>query len=483
MIRRAPVILLLLSLVSCKITSLTEPYKNAPESYTSSFIASTSDTHDLFSLQNEEELVLPVIGEDNSLGDLFDIALHNNPSTKSSWESAKAAAATYGENLSSYLPSIAFDAEFNANREGYIFNSVERGQMFMMNNQIQYGPILSLSYLLFDGGERKAKAGKYFWLLQQSNYLHNENIQTIMQSVADSYYTYLADQAQYEADVEDLENAQEAFKAATDKYKAGIFSITDMLQTKTNYLQKKVNLTNQKNIVENSYVSLITTLGLPSNIDTVDLMHFPKNLATSPFCGEIDELINIAKECRGEFLAAKSAVLSAREDVKMAESEILPKLNLTGTAGEYWYQRGYRDQGNYNIYLDLTFPVFSGFYYRNQVKNKKSTLAKAKATLYSTELSIIEEIKYAMNDFNAAQEKIHDTCEYLEAARIENDAMFKKYKNGIVSILDLLSAQAFLADAKSQYIAAQKDYYTSIIDLSFATGMLTTQKKELGYEK
>ncbi|MCH9620742.1 MAG: Outer membrane protein TolC [Chlamydiia bacterium] len=478
-------ILLLLSLSSCKTASLTDAYSNTSSSHTTTFSSDDKEIVNLYKLKVEEELVLPILGEDNSLGDLFDIALHNNPATKISWSDAKAAAATYGENLSTYLPAFGFDAEFNANREGFVFNSqgASGQEAFLMNTQIQYGPIISLSYLLFDGGTRKAKAGKYFWLLQQSNFLHNESIQSVMKTVADSYYTYISDQAQYKADIEDLENAEEAFKAATDKYKAGVYSITDMLQAKTNYLQKKVTLTNQKNTTDNSYVKLITTLSIPANSEEVELKEFPEKIAPCPFTGDLAQLINIAKESRGEFLAAKANVLSAQNDVKIAETEILPKLNLTANAGEYWYQDNYRDRGNYNILLDLSFPIFSGFYYRNLIKNKKAILEEAKSKLYSTELTIIEEIKFALNDLNASKEKIEDTKSYLEAAEIENDAMLKKYKLGIVSILDLLSAQAYLADAKSQYILAQKDYYTSIIDLSFATGMLSTQQAEIHYAK
>lgn len=480
--RKSAYIFILLPLISCKASALTDSYSKAPVTHTSLYVFEDKESEDLFKLKTHEELIFPILGEDNSLGDLFDIALCNNPATKISWADAKGAAATYGENLSTYLPSFSFDGQFNATRQGFVFDNHHGVSSFLMNNQIQYGPIVSLSYLLFDGGERKAKAGKYFWLLQQSNFLHNQSIQNVMRDVASSYYRYLAYKAQYQADIEDLENAEEAFKAAADKYKAGIFSITDMLQAKTNYLQKKVNLTLSKNTQDNSYVSLMTTLSLPSDAPPVELKSFPETIAAAPFSGELTELIHLAKSCRSEYLAAKASVLSAREDVKMAEAEILPKLNLTACAGEYWYQKGYKDSGNYDVMLDLSFPVFSGFYYRNLIKKKKAMLEEANSTLYQTELSIIEEIKTALNDFQTSKEMIEDTQSYLEAAQIENDAMLKKYKHGIVTILDLLSAQAFLADAKSQYISAQKDYYTSIINLSFATGMLSTQRPELSHE-
>ena len=181
-------IIALTILVSCENSALINPYAKAPVNHKSGYIPSNKEMMALSCLDVNEELLIPLSGIDNSLGDLFDIALNNSPSTRSSWLDAKAAAASYGESLSTYLPSLEFDGEFNANREGFIFNLPNTDSTFLMNNQIQYGPIISLSYLLFDGGERKAKAGKYFWLLQESNFLHNENVQSVMKTVANNYY-------------------------------------------------------------------------------------------------------------------------------------------------------------------------------------------------------------------------------------------------------------------------------------------------------
>jgi len=463
----------LLFLLSCDTKALVNPYSKASSNYTLGYNPSKKELSQLSSIQITEELLIPLSGIDQSLGDLFDVALNNSPLTKSTWSDAKAAAASYGDSLSPYFPSLGFDGQFNANREGFIFNSPDT-TYFVMNNEIQYGPIVSLSYLLFDGGGRKAKAGKYFWILQQSNFLHNQTVQSVMKDVSNSYYTYLSTLAQYEADLEDLKDAEATFKAASEKYNAGIYAVTDMLQAKTNYLQKKVNLTDQKNLKDNSYIALITTLGLPSTT-TLDLQLFPKEVLPCPFDSSIGELVDVAKKNRGEYLAAKSSLLSAQEDLKMAKSEVYPQLNLVAEGGEYWYQDGYQDAGNFNVMLDLTFPLFSGFHYVNQIKTKKSLVEEAKASLKSTELTIIEEVHLAMNNLLSSKEKIVDTKSYLEAAQVEAKAMFQKYTMGIVSILDLLSAQSFLADARAQYIEAQRAYYYGIVSVAFATGMLSAK--------
>ena len=477
MFNKVHALLLFCFLSSCKNSAFVNPYSHAPESRTSTWISSKGSAITLSSVEAPEEIILPTAGIDNALGDLFEIALHNNPSTQSSWAEARAAAASYGDSLSSYFPEAGFDGQFNSNREGYIFNNPNGGEGFFMNNQIQYGPIVTLSYLLYDSGERKNKAAKYFWALQKSNFLHNETIQSVMKKVAEDYYTYVKECAQYLADKEDLENAKETFKAATDKHKAGIIAVTDMLQAKTNYLQKKVNITNQKNLKDNSYISLITTLSIPQDAP-LQLKGFPKEILDSPFTEDAKTLLKIAKSCRGEYLAAKSSVIAAERDLEMVKAEVFPKLSFTANAGEYWYQDNYQDAGNYNVQLDLTIPIFAGWHYRNQIKNKKALLSDAKAEFYETELTMIEQIQTALNDFVSAKEKIADTKSYLEAAQIEYKAMFKRYKHGIVTILDLLSSQAFLADARAQYITAQKDYYVAIIDLSFATGVLGTKNPE-----
>ena len=61
---------------------------------------------------------------------------------------------------------------------------------------------------------------------------------------------------------------------------------------------------------------------------------------------------------------------------------------------------------------------------------------------------------------------------YLDSAEEDFQVNLKKYRVGTGTIVDLISAQTAVADARSQLAQAQNNWYTSIANLAYATGIL-----------
>lgn len=454
-------------LVSCSKNPLTNPYAYAPLSSNALWQPSKKEQNHIANVSPFAELEIPDSEACISLGDLFEVALYNSPKTRHSWEEARERAAGYASSLSSYFPSLSFQGNYSAMRQGSVFNGT-----YVVEDVQQWGPELQLSFLLWDFGERRYQTEQAFQMLQQSNWSHNEEIQSVMQSVASAYYTFLYAKALLSAYEADFLNAEETYNAAKEKNLSGIFDETDMLQAKTNFLKKKVAVTSQSTVVKNHFVDLLSVLGIPADAH-FHLGSFPEKEPIDPFSGDEKELIGLAYKMRPELLASKAEILAAEANVKKNRAELLPKIQFTGTGGEQWYDSGHEDQGNYHFQLDLTFPIFTGFYYLNQIKRAEADLEKTISLYRETELRVLKQIKQAHNDYTMAKQELCDAKSYLEAAQIEFKAMFERYKLGIVDILDLLSSQSFLSDARAQYAKAKKLYYMAIINTAFATGTLT----------
>jgi outer membrane protein len=462
-----PLLLLSFVCISCSRSIFIDPYSLAPKAYNQGWSSDKKESKKINEIEINDTLRIPKAGDTLSLGDLFDISLFNSPNTHETWETARSAAAQYVSSLSTYFPSLTFDAEVLTYKLGAIYNNA-----YFANTATAYGPEVQLSYLIWDSGERSANAEVYYQALQEANWSHSEEIQSVMKKVATDYYNYLSTKATLEAYKADLYNAEESYQAAKDKNVFGIFDETDVLQAKTNYLQKKVQVTGQIAATKNAFVYLLDTLGIPCDVD-FNLGLFPKDPPLDPFKMNANELVQIALKTRPELKAAKAELLSKEAAVSLAKTQLLPQINLTAEGGNQWYNGGYQDKGNYMVELSLTFPIFTGFYYRNQILAAEANLKKSVATVRAVELSTIREVRTSYNNFEMSKEQLVDTLSYLQAAEIEFTAMMDRYKLGIVDILDLLSSQAYLADARAQYVNSQKEFYTSIIDVAFATGMLT----------
>ncbi len=454
-------------MTSCSKSPFTNPWAFAPSASNKVWRPTSTQINKLKDVDPIETLQIPSEDDCISLGDLFDIALNNSPNTKHSWEEARESAANYSSEMSSYLPSLSFQGTYSAIRNGTVYDDTYFTQTIQ-----EYGPEVNLKYLVWDSGKRRHKVEQAFQLLQQSNWMHNEEIQSVMLNVASAYYEFLYSKSLLEAYESNLQDAQQTFNAAQEKNLSGIFDETDMLQAKTHFLKKKVAVTTQNATVKNAFIDLLSVLGIPDNT-SFHLGSFPDKEPFDPYSATEDQLIEIARSIRPDLLAAKAEILAAEASVKKQKAELYPTINFTGQGGEQWYSNGSNDGGNYTFTIDLTFPIFTGFYYLNQIKQAESDLEKLVATYRQTELQVVKMVKQSNNNFTMAKEEINDTLAYLKAAETEYAAMFDRYKLGIVDILDLLSSEAFLSDARAQYVNSQKTYYMAIIDIAFATGMLT----------
>ena len=458
---------LLVFMSGCYKNPFTDPFAYAPKASSKVWKPTSKESRKIRDIDPVASILVP--GEEDfiSLGDLFDIALNNSPNTAKSWEEARESAANYSSSLSAYLPAVSFDANYDAIKQGSVFNG-----RYVSSEVQHWGPKLKVSYLLWDSGERRFTTEHAFQLLQQSNWQHNEEVQKVMQNVALTYYDFLYAKALLETYEADLLNAEETYKAAQEKSLSGIFDATDEMQAKTNFLKKKVSVTTQIAQVKNTFVDVLSVIGIPASA-SFHLGSFPEKEPLNPVDMTEDELVSVAKQLRPDLLATKAEIMAAEAEVNKKKTDLLPKINFQGQGGEQWYNNGTNDKGNYLFQVDLTFPIFTGFYYINQIKRARAQLEKDVAIYREIELKMLKEVKQAFNDFVMSKQEIIDTQSYLDAAQVEFNAMFERYKMGIVDILDLLSSQAFLSDARALYVQSKKTYYMSIIDIAFATGMLT----------
>ncbi|MES2199081.1 MAG: TolC family protein [Chlamydiota bacterium] len=118
------------------------------------------------------------------LADLVDIALKNNPETEKVWAGTRRAQAILGIEKSNNYPSVDLNGTLSHGREVKFPNGPET----IFTN---YGAEISLSYLLFDFGERSASIQATREALKAVNWSADFSIQKIIYKVVSNYYGYL----------------------------------------------------------------------------------------------------------------------------------------------------------------------------------------------------------------------------------------------------------------------------------------------------
>lgn len=477
-----------------------DPFSMAPATPFASWTPAKGNT--LISSRFCEMLLPPSFGENAlNLAELIDIGLQNNPSTKQTWAMARAAAAQYGIVLSDFYPNVQFTSQYTRIRGSFgpptVFSStpaiednaataadgtpsLSAATVTTTSNSLYSttaGPDVELTYTLFDFGQRTSAAIAAREALYFADWSHNQEIQTVIQAIMDDYYTYLYQLKVLHSNEANLENACASLDAANQKFALGLAALGDVAQARTHYLQTKINLTTQKQNVENAFALLAVDLGLPAHIG-FKVQPMPEEVFAEPMLESVDQLVAIAQTQRQDLLAAQADLRSKDALILNARRAVYPVLATSLDIGKYWFQGQQQESYHWVAELSLSFPLFQGFFYKNSLKKAIARREQSAAQLLQTELGIIQTVTTSHMFIKTSAQNLQDTDEYLKSAELEFNIALSSYKAGTKTILDVLSAQSSLADARSKRAEAQKNWYTSLAALAYATGSLCLPKNQ-----
>lgn len=413
----------------------------------------------------------------HSLAEILDIALINNPQTQISWARAREYAAEYGLSQSTAFPTITGNYFYKASRISHLASTVEQSQNVMMetliiNDQQEWGPQANVTWTLLDFGQRRLTSLAARYSLYYADYTHNEAIQTVIQDVTIDYYNYLYQKKLLEADEADLLTAEETLDAAKLGLQTGVKNVSDVLQAKSAALQAEIKLSEQQKGVNTSYAILLDRMGLPANVNlSVQDLPFvnPEKTNLAP----LDDYLCIAMGCRPDLLAARALVRSSELSLKAAKRAWTPVVDYTLEFGNTTFNGGFNDRYNYVNTLTVSMPIFTGFEIRNTVRKNEAIVEMEGATLKQVELGVVRDVTTAHFNVNVAFNTLHAAIRFLRAAEEEYEVALSQYRQGVNTILDVLSAQSSLFDARATQARATEEWFTTLSTLTYSAGLLS----------
>lgn len=428
---------------------------------------------------------LPNKEDPYSLAELVDLALSINPQTKLSWAQARQAAAQFGESQSDYFPEFTGNFVYTRFRQPIFLQQITPTDLSFSGNptgatnvvvqDIYYSfwqPQLAVSFLLFDFGTRRATSEAAKQALYYADWTHNNTIMMLLQTVMNDYYNYLYQRQLLVANAQDVATAKVTLQAAETGLDSGVRDVSDYLQAKTQLLQNQTTWAAQQQNVEVSYTTLLYDMGLPANI-CIKTQDFPTALPENDMLPPVDTLIAIAMQNRPDLLAAEANLHEQEANLTVAKTQWMPKVNYNFNIAKNYYSQNLHDKYNFMSTFSVSMPLFSGFYYRNAIKAAESVKKEAEEQLKETELNVIKQITTYHHGVKIAFETLQFATAYLEAAQEEYTVSLSKYKQGTNTIVDVVNAQGSLADARARQINSFQQWYTSLANLAYSTGILS----------
>ena len=397
-----------------------------------------------------------------TLAQIVDIALTNNPSTREAWLNARAAQAALGSVASLYFPEVDLNA------------SLTRSQTIAQNSpsarQTTLAPSLSLSYLLFDFGGREAAVAQARQTLIAADYLHNQSIQDVVLRTEEAYYSYLQSKALLAAQVATLKERQTELDAANARHDTGVATIADVLQAKTAFSQAELTRESIEGGLRTIEGALATTMGLPA-ATRFNIGELPLDIPSQRVSEHVDDLISRAVAGRPDLAAARAEAEGARARVQAVRSQYMPSVSVFSNLGRTYYNGGF--QGTpYAAGVSLRFPLFTGGRNTFDVRQAELQSQIAVENVRAVEQNINLQVWTSYFTLQTATQRLGTARDLLASAQESADVAQSRYRAGVGSILDLLTAESALENARAQEVQARADWFVAVAQLAHDTGSL-----------
>lgn len=413
---------------------------------------------------------LPAVADD--MLSLYQRAVLSSPELNSSEYALEIARAQEDQAFGRLLPRV----EVNGN---YSFNQLHRQQL--ENVPGPSGAATTTSY----PGERASVNARQplfdlqaYLLMKSQESLTSQSEEDLLAAhqrlIADLVDRYIkaleaADNSQIIAD--ELKSTEKQLDWVTAMQARQLALVTDLyeLQARTDSL--RTELIDSEN---NARIALEKLRELTGDAVT----HIqPARLDTDqpPPAGSIETWVQQAGSLNPELQALKHAVESARQSINGYQAGHLPRieLQLSGTYSNTLYSN--QETAPYDVgtvAVDATMPIYGGGIVSAQVKEAEARKRYNEAKLEQKlrELEQLTRAAYLEMATSPARNKATD--QQLAASEKSRDAMKKGYELGVVTIIDLLSTEKQLSEARKEQRQARYRYLKARSSLYYQAGRL-----------
>ncbi len=408
-----------------------------------------------------------LINKPLALMGVVELALCNNPQTRASWASASAQAAQFGASLSTYFPTLSGPISVSHSRDNTGINSESRGAN------------LTVSYLLYDSGGRAASVENAKQVLLATNATRDETLQSVYLNAVQAYYALLATRASVQSSHAAEDAARRSLDAAQARFKSGTATPLDRLQAQTALSQAVLSRIRAEGDAASAQGTLANIMGYPAT-QAFELAP-AEDTGPDPVAeNDIGRLIERALQSRPDLLAAEAQIRAAEANMAVVKASGLPSISMNASISRYKTITDGQSDTHFSTGLGVSvnLPWFTGYRdtYNNRLAQAQLDSSKAQRDQVANQVAL--DVWNAYQTLLTNSQALRATDDLLNAAEESEKMASGRYQAGVGTILDVLSAQTSLADARQQRVVARYNFRASKFTLAQAIGQLDLAKVE-----
>lgn len=406
-----------------------------------------------------------------TLDQAITLALRSHPSLSAARGTSRAQEARLGGVKADLYPRL----DLNASYRRATANFAPSSQTGRSLNQIggagrsndafnNYTASVGLQQRIFDFGRTGAAVEAARENLNARRWDEEATAENVVVNVKIAYFGLLGQRHLVRVNEETVRQFEQHLQQAEGFFKIGTRPKFDVTKAEVDLTNAQLDLIRAKNAAEVARITLANAIGLPERPigELEDPLDFKK-----VEIGEA-EAQEEALQRRPEFLSLIAARRAGEATVRSAERSFFPV--LSGTANYTYRGQEFPLVWNWDVGLNLTFPLFSGYLLRSQLAEARANVGTIEANQESLRQSILLEVRQSYLNLQEAGERVRVSNLVVRQAE-ENFALANgRFQAGIGASVERTDSQVLLTNARTQQIQALYDYKVAEARLEKAMG-------------
>jgi outer membrane protein len=401
------------------------------------------------------------------------LAQQNDPSAVSAHGQVRTTKAGVRTAYGAFIPSVSLSA--GANRQLPSQSGRTRidsnGQVVTLPSEPwSYNVGLGANVALFQGGARffdlrqakaRASAAEANEVAQQYD---------VALAVKVAFFDILAERETEAAARAQLEQAEQQRVTSVARVRALEATRSDSLRSDIQVRTAQIAILDARNALALAEATLTRAVGTPYLVtaDPADSVEVGDLVLT-------DEQLRAFADESPNVIQARKSLEAARFAAKSAWTDYLPSLTMgysrsgSGTSAAF-APLGTDYDYNGSVRFSLSFPLFNQFQREAGVTSAKVAVDNAEAQLRDAQLAARQGLTQSLGTFRSADEKLAAQEATVAAAEEDLRVQYARYRVGGSTLLDVLTSQTQLDQARRDLIRARYDKRVSRAQLEALVG-------------
>lgn len=415
-----------------------------------------------------------------SLAQAVEIALRENPSLSAAQSQVEISEQRIVQGRAGFLPRLNVSEGFQRsnnppqvfstklNQENFTPQDFAIDRLNQPNAANDFATNVTATWPLFDGGQawhgwQQAKLGRE----AAERALERTRQQVIARTTA-AYAGVLLSREKLAVVEAAMAAARAHLSTAETRYGSGLSVKSDLLQAQVRLADLEQQQLQAQSEVEVARSALNAAMGVP---DAARFEPSDRLAADGKMEETLESWLAVARERRLELKELDLREAMAQEEIGKARAGHLPNLNLIGN-----YQVHTEDfeesADSYSVGAVLSLDVFSGLAPSAKLSEARAALRQTQALRRQMESQVLLEVRQAYTQTASAAQRIAVAWRAVAQADEALRIVANRYDAGLFTIVDLLTAEAALQQARTAQARARHDYTVGRTYLRLAAGAL-----------